>query len=298
MSLIIEQRRIPINFSSGRGGEQILQIILHTYNGKGKYLDGWFGNPIAQVSAQYSAHFDGSAAQYVDDSDTAWHAGNGWANRTSIGIEHQDNGNPSDSVRTPELYETSAQIIVMEYRKLFWDKTSSSYIRKHLEYASTGCPGALDVERIKRRVLEILNPPVDNLYRVYDKGGLQLGAYTVKDNAFNFWLEDKSRKVLYNNVDFTNEFQNMANSLQTEIDRLNGVINTMNSTYKSEKEAWAGELYIASAKLEVALRDVNDLKTRNDVLAEELRICKQDKPNDFNLIKAIWAFIKKILHIK
>lgn len=149
---------IDRNYTPGRSGAKIEITVGHTYNGKGKILQGWFNNPIAQVSAHYSVHKDGTIAQYVREEDTAWHAGQWEGNIHSIGIEHQDDGNPGDSVRTNEQYESSAQLIADIYRRYKLDINNQGLIKPHKEFTSTGCPGGLDITRIRNRVYEILHP--------------------------------------------------------------------------------------------------------------------------------------------
>src|SRR5690606_20226290 len=107
------------------------------------------------------------------------------------------------------------QLIADIYRRYGWDKKNKALVKPHKEFTGTGCPAALNLDRIRNRVYDILNPPappVDNFYRVF-KDGVQLNAYTSKDNAFNFWYDNKSRRVTFQKQDITNQFINMANKL-------------------------------------------------------------------------------------
>lgn len=75
------------NYSSGRKGNAINTIVVHTMQGTLKGTNGWFADAAAKASAHYGIGFGGELVQYVDDQDTAWHAGNAKYNRQSIGIE-------------------------------------------------------------------------------------------------------------------------------------------------------------------------------------------------------------------
>lgn len=154
-------RFITRNFTKGR--ESISFICLHTYNGKGKSLFNWFNNPGAKVSAHYAVMFDGTIEQYVRDEDTAWAIGHGWANRNSISIEFQDNGNPQDTKRTDALYEAGGWLIAQLMKKHFkGDPVLYPHnIKLHKEFTSTGCPGRLDFARLIRIAQKILDEERD-----------------------------------------------------------------------------------------------------------------------------------------
>src|SRR4030081_3246377 len=80
------------NYSAGRPGG-ISWIVLHTMVGTVASANARFQNPNQQASAHYGIGLDGSLFQWVDESDTAWHAGDFVVNQASIGIEHEDGGN-------------------------------------------------------------------------------------------------------------------------------------------------------------------------------------------------------------
>ena len=75
------------NYTPGRKGDKIEYIVIHVMQGTLKGTTKWFAMPEAEASAHYSIGFDGNIVQHVQDTDTAWHAGNGAYNRRSIGIE-------------------------------------------------------------------------------------------------------------------------------------------------------------------------------------------------------------------
>lgn len=151
------EKLIERNYTKGRGGKKVKYVVVHTYGGGGKSLYNWFNRINAQypVSAHYAVFLDGGAERYVREVNTAWHAGVMAVNQESIGIEHQDNGNPSDSARTNEMYETSAQLIadIFKRHNLPLDM---SLIKPHNAFVKKQCPGGLDLNRIRNRVAQIL----------------------------------------------------------------------------------------------------------------------------------------------
>lgn len=95
----------PSNHSSGRAGQTISRIILHTVQGSYAGAIGWFADPRANVSAHYVVRSsDGQITQVLDEKHAAWHAGNRAYNRTSIGIEHEG------YVGQPERWYTDAML--------------------------------------------------------------------------------------------------------------------------------------------------------------------------------------------
>jgi hypothetical protein len=80
-----EWRPISVNYRSG-GNTPTLQIT-HIMQGTLAGSDSWFRNPAAQVSAHFGIGRSGEVIQWVDTSDTAWHAMA--ANDRSIGVEHE-----------------------------------------------------------------------------------------------------------------------------------------------------------------------------------------------------------------
>lgn len=175
---------ISRNFTQGRGPFKKPEgVIIHTYNGKGRNLQGWFNNPIAQVSATASVVDNGDIYQYLDDMDTAWANGNWDANQRYLSLEHWDNAVPSDSARTDELYEASAQWIASKYIKWGWDIENQGLIKPHKEFADTGCPGGLSIERIRNRVTEILHPAPPPPLPDWRDDATDLGLLTFKPEA-------------------------------------------------------------------------------------------------------------------
>jgi uncharacterized protein YraI len=65
----------------------IWYVVIHSSEG-GNCGHGWFQNPYSSVSAHYGVESDGTIHQMVSDQNKAWHAGNSYYNKHSIGIEH------------------------------------------------------------------------------------------------------------------------------------------------------------------------------------------------------------------
>jgi hypothetical protein len=98
------------NYTSGRGGNSVSYIVIHTTQGSYAGAISWFQNPSAQVSAHFVVRAsDGEITQMVSVNDTGWHAGNWTYNQKSVGIEHE--GYVSDPAwATAPLYQKSAAL--------------------------------------------------------------------------------------------------------------------------------------------------------------------------------------------
>lgn len=113
------QRKPPVvwrpaskeNFTRAhRGRRKIDYIVIHVTQGSWSGSVNWFQNPAASVSAHYVVRsHDGKIAQCVADRNIAWHAGNWWYNKHSIGIEHE--GFIDDpGWFTEEMFRSSAKL--------------------------------------------------------------------------------------------------------------------------------------------------------------------------------------------
>ena len=85
-------------------------VVVHVAEGTFAGTVSWFRNPRARASAHYVVSREGDVAHMVPDDQEAWHAGNGWVNLHSIGIEHEGYVD-LDGVFTDAEYRTSAQIV-------------------------------------------------------------------------------------------------------------------------------------------------------------------------------------------
>jgi N-acetyl-anhydromuramyl-L-alanine amidase AmpD len=115
------------NKTKGRGGLRPEAVVVHIMDDDIVTVDRWFNTPKGPnnpmpVSAHYGVSRLGAIHQYVDEMDTAWHAGRVkgcvWPllktgaqsnpNRYTIGIEHE--GKP-DMPWTDEMYAASATLL-------------------------------------------------------------------------------------------------------------------------------------------------------------------------------------------
>jgi hypothetical protein len=83
-------------YTSGRGKNSIQGIVMHSSDGteKGDINTLRGGDPSHQVSSHYYVARDGKIYQFVNDQDTAWHAGqtvdnSRYGNSATIGIEQE-----------------------------------------------------------------------------------------------------------------------------------------------------------------------------------------------------------------
>src|SRR6185437_10548693 len=113
----------PGNFRAGRpSGLRPAAIVIHIMEGSIGSADDWFQNPASSVSAHYGVAKSGEVHQYVDEHDTAFHAGTvvspTWTgirpgvnpNYYTVGIEHE--GKAEDPWPWPEAQlATSAALV-------------------------------------------------------------------------------------------------------------------------------------------------------------------------------------------
>lgn len=136
-------------------------IVLHTTVGTWSGAIDWFGRSESRVSAHYLVGLDGRIAQFVDEGDTARHAGRvrdpsaalvvergGDPNLYSIGIEFEDGGRPRDVERPPAQYDAGAYLVASVAAR--WGiPIDGRHVIGHREITTAkDCPGNLDVERV------------------------------------------------------------------------------------------------------------------------------------------------------
>jgi hypothetical protein len=101
----------PANYPRAyRAPSLIRYVVVHTTEGSYGGTILWFRNPRARVSAHYVVGRNGETTQMVPLARAAWHAGNGWMNRVSVGIEHEGFAHVQWTV-TDGQYRASARLV-------------------------------------------------------------------------------------------------------------------------------------------------------------------------------------------
>ena len=147
------------NFRKGRHGHEPRAIVIHIIVGSLQAADLTFKDPRSSVSAHYGVGKTGTIHQFVDEADTAFHAGivvrPTWKlvdpqvnpNYYTIGIEHE--GQPQD-IWPDEQYATSAAL-VKEIAARWKIPLDRDHLIPHREIrASKTCPGSADIDRLLR----------------------------------------------------------------------------------------------------------------------------------------------------
>jgi len=83
---------------------------VHVTEGTLASAVSWFRNPRAHASANYVVSRAGAITQMVPNWDVAWHSGNGWVNRHSIGVEDEGFTSVAGTFTDVE-YRASAQLV-------------------------------------------------------------------------------------------------------------------------------------------------------------------------------------------
>lgn len=125
------------------------KIVIHHWGADGQKFQNvvnWFTNPSCGTSAHYVVE-EGKVACLVNLYDTAYHAGDWYANLTSIGIECRPEMSDGD-------LETVCELVAYLY-KIYGELP----IYPHKKFSLTACPGRYEskLDYIHDRALEILN---------------------------------------------------------------------------------------------------------------------------------------------
>ena len=101
----------PRNYSHAtRSSAAIRLVVVHVAEGSYGATISWFRNPRAHASANYVVGRAGAITEMVPWWHVAWHAGNGWYNRHSLGIEHEGYTDV-DATFTDAEYRASAALV-------------------------------------------------------------------------------------------------------------------------------------------------------------------------------------------
>lgn len=136
------------HFTPGRSGHNIEFIVLH-HNAANLSVDGCYSVwQTREASAHYQVQSDGVIGQLVHDWDTAWHSGNGNANRRSIGIEHADESTSpwriSDACLDNGAHLVAALCFAYRLGRPAWKKN----VFPHSYFYATACPASIQSDQL------------------------------------------------------------------------------------------------------------------------------------------------------
>jgi N-acetyl-anhydromuramyl-L-alanine amidase AmpD len=132
-------------------------IVVHIMAGTETGTDDWFNRRQAHVSAHYGISRGGEIHRYVNEEDTAFHAGvvdnPDWQYRPgvnpnlfSIGIEHEGQ---LDIAWTDEQVQSSAKLVATVAKRWSIPLDAEHVVPHHAIRASKTCPGAgIDIEKL------------------------------------------------------------------------------------------------------------------------------------------------------
>ena len=137
-------RLMNVHYTSGRAGKSINKIVLHHNGGTLATEQCYQVWQTREASAHYQVEITGRIGQLVNDSDTAWHAGDLNANQTSIGIEHANNALAPNWTVSDATLDAGAHLVaaICRYYSLgrpVWGQN----VFGHKNFYATDCPGAL-----------------------------------------------------------------------------------------------------------------------------------------------------------
>jgi hypothetical protein len=153
------------NFRQGRAaGLQPAAIVIHIMEGSITSADNWFQDPASMVSAHYGIAKTGEVHQYVNEQDTAFHAGTivnpTWTglrpninpNFYTVGIEHE--GKAEDPWPWPDAQLSASGALVGEIAARWNIPLDLDHVVPHRAIrASKTCPGLnVKIDQILARV--------------------------------------------------------------------------------------------------------------------------------------------------
>lgn len=125
---ISNKKYTVIHHNAGVG--MSFQQVLNAFNGNG-------------TSAHYDVDINGCICQYVNDRDTAYHAGNWDANVASIGIEHANNSSSPWTISDATM-DAGAHLVAAIHKKYGFGRPQWGVnMFPHSHFTATACPGEL-----------------------------------------------------------------------------------------------------------------------------------------------------------
>jgi N-acetyl-anhydromuramyl-L-alanine amidase AmpD len=108
--------KTPNRTKAWRSARSIDQVVVHVTEGTFWGSVRWLRRRRSGGSSHFVVSREGRIVQMVDLKDVAWHAGNLWTNRRSIGIEHE--GHTRYGGFTEPQYKASARLLAYLSRRL------------------------------------------------------------------------------------------------------------------------------------------------------------------------------------
>lgn len=131
------------HYSTGRSGAKVNKIVIHHMAGTNYDIvpSIW---QTREASAHYGIGKNGEIRAYVDENNTAWHAGNWNANISSIGIENcNSTGSPSWSINQATIDACAKLVADIAKRHGLGKLVVNRNLFPHRYFSSTSCPGVL-----------------------------------------------------------------------------------------------------------------------------------------------------------
>lgn len=155
----VEERPLNVNYREGRGGKKPDVIVIHIQEGTQAGTDSWFRNPASGVSAHYGVSKTGAVVQWVDDADTAYHAGK--VTRPTAAIVKERSGTNPNSYSlgiecegkavdepTRDLFNSLVEL-VQELAARHSIPLTRRHVIGHREIrADKTCPGLISVDKV------------------------------------------------------------------------------------------------------------------------------------------------------
>ncbi len=151
------ERASTPNFEPGRRGLLPRAFVVHTTDGTFAGTRSWFADPASGVSSHYLISLSGEVVQFVDEADTARHAGmdpvagiaglgDDPPNLCTIGIEFADEGRPHDVERPDAQYEAGALVLAAAAQRWGIPLDRDHVIEHRRINPHKTCPANLDVD--------------------------------------------------------------------------------------------------------------------------------------------------------
>ena len=148
------------NKYGGKRGIRPTHITLHHIVGDAGHAVAEAKNPDRRMSFTFCIGSDGQIWQLLGLDEWPYTDGNAQSNRRSITIEHAG-GTPSVGY-TPAMYQASVRLVAW-LRQEFGIPERNILTHKDVSDKPTACPGALNVDLIKRESSNVLSKGVEEM---------------------------------------------------------------------------------------------------------------------------------------